>query len=134
MCLCGLRLKKNIIFHILYIIVAPLCPAFLKRIAFYKAQSDLWSEKRQTTSATLHRSKLAFESSEAETYLQALSQKRQTVLAKLELPHFIETAFVQACKQGYSPASPPRIVPHTLEYLHCTALEQCCKYNLTTDF
>ncbi len=64
----------------------------------------LWSEKRQTTSTTLHRSKLTLESSEAETYLQALSQKRQTVLAKLELPHFIETAFVQACKQGYSPA------------------------------
>ncbi len=29
-----------------------------------------------------------------ETYLQAVSQKRQTVLAKLELPHFIETAFL----------------------------------------
>ncbi len=36
MCLCGLRLK-NIIFHILYIIVAPLCSASLKRIDFYKA-------------------------------------------------------------------------------------------------
>ncbi len=31
MCLLGSRLKKHIIFHILYIIVAPLCPAFLKR-------------------------------------------------------------------------------------------------------
>ncbi len=30
------------------------------------------------------------------TYLQAVSQKRQTVLAKLELPHFIETAFVHS--------------------------------------
>ncbi len=29
------------------------------------------------------------------TYLQAVSQKRQTVLANLELPHFIETAFEQ---------------------------------------
>ncbi len=38
--------------------------------------------------------RLAFESSVAETYLQAVSQKRQTVLAKLELPQFIETAFV----------------------------------------
>ncbi len=43
-----------------------------------------------------------FESSVAnslnkKTYLQAVSQKHQTVLAKLELPHFIETAFVQAC-------------------------------------
>uniref|UniRef100_A0A671MMG6 alpha-glucosidase n=1 Tax=Sinocyclocheilus anshuiensis TaxID=1608454 RepID=A0A671MMG6_9TELE len=37
MCLCGLRLKKHIIFHILYIIVSPLCPAFLKRVNFYKA-------------------------------------------------------------------------------------------------
>ncbi len=36
MCLCGLRLKKNIIFHILYIIVAPLCSNFLKRVDFYK--------------------------------------------------------------------------------------------------
>ncbi len=62
----------------------------------------LWSEKRQKTSTTLHCSKLAFESSEAETYLQAVSQKRQTVLAKLELPHFIETAFVQASIVGYS--------------------------------
>ncbi len=43
MCLCGLRLKKHIIFHILYIIVAPLCSAFLKRIDFYKAHR---SEKR----------------------------------------------------------------------------------------
>ncbi len=31
MCLCGSRLKKHVIFHILYIIVAPLCSAFLKR-------------------------------------------------------------------------------------------------------
>ncbi len=37
-CLCGLRLKKHI-FHILYIIVAPLCSAFLKRV-------DHRSEKR----------------------------------------------------------------------------------------
>ncbi len=43
MCLCGLRFKKHIIFHILYIIVAPLCSAFLKRVHFYKAHS---SEKR----------------------------------------------------------------------------------------
>ena len=27
-CLCGLQFKKHIIFHITYIIVAPLCPAF----------------------------------------------------------------------------------------------------------
>ncbi len=37
MCLCGSRLKKHFIFHILYIIVAPLCSAFLKRTEFYKA-------------------------------------------------------------------------------------------------
>ncbi len=42
MYLCGLRFKKHI-FHILYIIVAPLCPAFLKRIDFYKAhRSENW--------------------------------------------------------------------------------------------
>ncbi len=54
----------------------------------------------ETTSTTLGCSKLTFESSVAnclnkKMYLQAASQKRQTVLAKLELPHFIETAFVQ---------------------------------------
>ncbi len=38
----AVRGSKNIILHILYIIVAPLCPAFLKRIHFYKA---LHSEK-----------------------------------------------------------------------------------------
>ncbi len=43
MCLRGLRFKKHIIFHILYIIVAPLCPAFLKHVDFYKAHR---SEKR----------------------------------------------------------------------------------------
>ncbi len=32
----GLRFKKHI-FHIPYIIVAPLCPTFLKRVDFYKA-------------------------------------------------------------------------------------------------
>ncbi len=187
MCLCGLRCKKHIIFHILYIIVAPLCPAFLKQANFYKAHHSekrgvLWlasypvrcdwpntssvrwkcyaphrivmqcpgaidtktikhiineafvassgdiitdyndlyclfmrciaprkhyhvcicdRRNEQTTSTTLHCSKLAFESSVAnslnmKTYLQAVSQKCQTVLAKLELPHFIETAFVQA--------------------------------------
>ncbi len=53
----------------------------------------------EKTSTTLHSSKLTFESSVAkslniETYLQAVSQKHQTVL-ELELPHFIETVFVQ---------------------------------------
>ncbi len=43
MCLCGLSFKKHIIFHILYIIVAPLCSAFLKRVDFYQAHC---SEKR----------------------------------------------------------------------------------------
>ncbi len=42
MCFCGLSLKKQM-FHLLYIIVAPLCPAFLKHIDFYKAHC---SEKR----------------------------------------------------------------------------------------
>ncbi len=42
-----------------------------------------------------------FESSVAnslnkKTYLQVVSQKRQTVLDKLELPHFIETGFEQS--------------------------------------
>ncbi len=32
----------------------------------------------------------------------AVSQKHRTVLAKLELHHFIETAFVQASIVGYS--------------------------------
>jgi len=35
MCLFGLRFKKHIFFHILYIIVSPLCPAFLKRVIFF---------------------------------------------------------------------------------------------------
>ncbi len=31
------KVQKHIIFHILYIIVDPLCPTFLKRVDFYKA-------------------------------------------------------------------------------------------------
>lgn len=42
--LCGLGLKKKkVIFHILHIIVSPLCPTFLEPIDFYKAHH---SEKR----------------------------------------------------------------------------------------
>ncbi len=39
---------------------------------------------------------------------------------------------------GYRLFSPrfrkQNLCKNTLEYLHCTVLEQCCKYNLTTDF
>ncbi len=63
--------------------------------------------RETVTSTTLHSSKLVFESSVAhslnkKTNLQDVSQKCQTVFAKLELPHFIETAFVQASIVGYS--------------------------------
>ncbi len=37
------KVKKHIIFHILYIIVAPIWPAFLKHVHFHKAHC---SEKR----------------------------------------------------------------------------------------
>ncbi len=43
MCLRGSMFKKHIIFYILYVIVAPLCSAFLKLVDFYKAHR---SEKR----------------------------------------------------------------------------------------
>ncbi len=42
-CVYVVRGSKNIIFHILYIIVSPLCLAFLKCVDFYKAHR---SEKR----------------------------------------------------------------------------------------
>ncbi len=45
MCLCGLRFKKHIIFHILYIIVAPLCPAFLRTRRFLQS-SSFWEARR----------------------------------------------------------------------------------------
>ncbi len=55
----------------------------------------------ETTSATLHYSKLMFESSAAnslnmKSYLQTVSQKRQTVL------HFIETVFEHRSVVRYS--------------------------------
>ncbi len=58
-----------------------------------------------TTSTTLHRSKLAFESSVAnslnkKTYLR--KSEAQTVLLKLELLQFIETVFVHRSIVGYS--------------------------------
>ncbi len=41
MCLCGLKFKIIIIFHILYIIVAPQCIAFLKHeLSFFILQSS----------------------------------------------------------------------------------------------
>ncbi len=46
MCLCGLRLKKHIIFHILYIIVAPLCSAFLKHRNTFLQSSSFWEARR----------------------------------------------------------------------------------------
>ncbi len=44
-CLRGSRFKKHIIFHILYIIVAPLCSAFLKRTDFYLQSSSFWEAR-----------------------------------------------------------------------------------------
>ncbi len=41
---CSLRLKKYIIFHILYIVFAPLCSAFLKRADFTKL--IVWEARR----------------------------------------------------------------------------------------
>ncbi len=74
--------------------------------------SALRSEIQQTTSPPLHCSKLTFESSVAnslnkKTYLHSVSQKRQTVFAKLELPHFIETALVCSWRATGSGNSPP---------------------------
>ncbi len=58
----------------------------------------LWSENQQTTSTTLHCSKLAFESSVAETYFQAV-----TVLGKLEFAHFIVFTAIHTVRiEGYS--------------------------------
>ncbi len=45
-CWHALMFKKHIIFQILYIIVGPLCPAFLKRFIFYKVPP---SDKRSLT-------------------------------------------------------------------------------------
>ncbi len=64
---------------------------------------DRRSDKQQALLYTCSKLLNAFESSVAnslnkKTYLQAVSQKRQTVLANLELPHFIETASIV----GYS--------------------------------
>ncbi len=39
------KVQKHIIFHILYIIVAPLCSAFLKRVDFSQS-SSFWEERR----------------------------------------------------------------------------------------
>ncbi len=45
MCLCGLRLKKHIIFHILYIIVAPLCLCLSETRRFLQS-SSFWEARR----------------------------------------------------------------------------------------
>ncbi len=65
---------------------------------------------------------LAFESSVAnslnkKTYLQAVSQKRQTVLAKLELPHFIKTAFVHSWQ-----ATPRFRIQSSVKCADCTLI------------
>ncbi len=52
------------------------------------------NDKQQALLYTAQNSRL-----NKKTYLQAVSQKRQTVLAKLELPHFIETAFMHSWHQ-----------------------------------
>ncbi len=44
MCLHGLRKTKYLIFHIQYIIVAPLSPAFLKHIDFLQS-SSFWNTR-----------------------------------------------------------------------------------------
>ena len=67
------------------------------------------------------------------TYLQTVSQKHQTVFAKLELPHFIEIAFAHSRHWVLS-----QVQETVLHKMHCTYLniwgELFCKCNLTTDF
>ncbi len=46
MCLCGSKFKKHIIFHILYIIVASLCLAFLKHDNYFLQSSSFWEVRR----------------------------------------------------------------------------------------
>ncbi len=45
MCLRGSRFKKHIIFHILYIIVAPLGSAFLKCFFQFLQSSSFWEAR-----------------------------------------------------------------------------------------
>ncbi len=60
--------------------------------------SDWRIDKHQALHYTAQNSRLNHQN----LYLQALSQKCQTVLGKYELTHFIETAFEQASIVGYS--------------------------------
>ncbi len=66
----GLWLKKHIIFHILYITFARLCPAFLKHADFYKADR---SEKTKTIKPIINEAFVA--SSENMTYTVFLCVK-----------------------------------------------------------
>ncbi len=61
------------------------------------------------------------------TYLQAVSQKRQTVLAKLELPPLIENSLCADSIVGYSSRlrkqSSVKCAAHTLIFgLHCSGI------------
>ncbi len=52
------------------------------------------------------------------SYLQAVSQKRHTFLAKLELPHFIETAFVHSWHRRLLFQAPETILRKMLQRNH----------------
>ncbi len=69
---------------------------------YYVCICDRRKDKQQALLYTAQNSRLnhQWQILNKKMYLQAVSQKRQTVLAKLELPHFIETAFVQASIVG----------------------------------
>ncbi len=68
------------------------------------------------------------------TYLQAVSHKRQTVLAKLELPHILETAFVLSwyCRLL---SQLQEIVIHKMPNIWVELFwNSVFKYNLSSDF
>lgn len=90
-CLCGLRFKIHITFHISCINFAPLCPAFLKLVDFYKAhrsekQGVLWLASYSVHCDWPNTSSMLWKCSKE--YWQLIMSDLQS--------HFLETAFVHS--------------------------------------
>ncbi len=74
---------------------------FMCRVALCRVNMTI-CDRRNDKQALLYTAQYSRLNSHMKPYLQAVSQKHHTVLAKLELPHFIETVFVHRSIVGYS--------------------------------
>lgn len=111
-----------------------LCPSFNKNLNEKKKKNDKQYALHNTVWNSTFQQSIANTLTNNETFWQALIQKCQIALTKLELPYFLEIAFVHSglvLSQVQKTLLCKIRCTHTHKHLSCSV--QCCKKILTID-